>query len=289
MTRTDVDRVGEVLYEAFKAGALKHGYAPRMQSAQEGKAWAWAMLHHGPNELLVAEVENRVVGLMCLNPRGNHGGIGPLAIDPHFEGKGLARELMQAIIKKAERLQSIRGLQEAFNPASFALLTALDFVAGAIVVDLFRDARIAEELDLCSSVTESMPGDLDAIHAYDTPRSKFDRQTDLAYYAKRGKTLVYREQSEIRGYLACLPGPESVQLGPLVAEGDDEAKSLFRYALTVYKERSFRTCVLARDGVLVKALMSLGFKVYCLDVMVVRGSWRPGEYVEAFGRFPEGT
>jgi GNAT superfamily N-acetyltransferase len=284
-----VDRVGEVLYEAFKTGALKHGYAPRMQSAQEGKAWAWAMLHRGPNEILVAEEGNRVVGLICLNPRGSHGGVGPLAVDPRSEGKGLASELTQAIIKKAESLQSIRCILEAFNPVSFALFTTLDFVAAASTVDLFLDGGTKEDLDLCGSVTESMPGDLDTVHAYDIPRSKFDRRPDLAYYAKRGKILVYRKQSQIRGYLACLPGPESVQLGPLVAEGNDEAESLFRYALTLYKQRSSRTCVLARNGAILKALMSLRFKVYCLGIMVVRGSWRPGEYVEAFGRFPEGT
>ena len=128
MARTDIIQVGKILYEAFNLGASKHGYVPRMSSIQEGTSWAWAMLCHGPSEILLAEVENRIVGICCLNPRGDHGGMGPLAIDPHFQGKGIARELMHAVIRRAESLQSIRALQEAFNPASFSLLYSLDFV-----------------------------------------------------------------------------------------------------------------------------------------------------------------
>jgi len=46
---------------------------------------------------------------------------------------------------------------------------------------------------------------------------------------------------------------------------------------------------MARDQVLVRTLQNLGFKLYCLNMLMVRGTWRPGRYVEAFGRFPEGV
>jgi GNAT superfamily N-acetyltransferase len=289
MARTDIIQVGKILYEAFNLGASKHGYVPRMSSIQEGTSWAWAMLCHGPSEILLAEVENRIVGICCLNPRGDHGGMGPLAIDPHFQGKGIARELMHAVIRRAESLQSIRALQEAFNPASFSLLYSLDFVPVATILDLFLNGGVERKLDLCSDVSELTAKDLDAVSTYDTPRSRLDRRTDFSYYVKWGKVFIYRYQSQIRGFLACLPGSGSVQFGPMVAEGEKEAEYLFRHALAVFKERSCRTCVMARDSLLVKALMRFGFKVYCIGILVVRGSWRPSQYVEAFGRFPEGA
>ena len=130
---------------------------------------------------------------------------------------------------------------------------------------------------------------LDEIYLYDSPRSKLDRRGDIAYYANWGKIFVYRHQSEIRGYLACLPGSESVQLGPLLAEGEEEAKRLFLHAATVFKKRHCQTRVMTRDSILVKALKVLGFKIYSIDLLMVRGPWRPTQYIEAFGVFPEGA
>lgn len=289
MNKADLGRVGEILFESFNAGASKHGYAPRMQSAQEGTSWAWAMLRHGPSEILIAEVEDRVAGICCLNPRGLHGGIGPVAVDPAFQGRGIGGDLMNALLKKADGLQSVRLFQEAFNPASFFLYYSRKFLPVADLLDLFSVAGEGNKADLCSNVSELTVNDLDAVCQYDVPRSKFDRRTDLVYYSKWGKVFIYRSQSEVRGFLACLSGARSVQLGPLVAESEVEAASLFQHAIGVFSGRPCQTRVMARDQVLVRALYDLGFKLYCLNMLMVRGSWRPGRNVEAFGRFPEGA
>ncbi len=290
MTKADIDRVGEIFHEAFNKNALKYGYAPQIQSVNEGKSWAWAMLHHGPCVRLVAEVGDRVVGIICLNPRGENGGHGPLAIDPYSQGGGVGRELMNACFKRVEGLQSTRCIQEAYNPETFSFLYSFKYMPVATLMDLILDKGVERNPDLCSSVNELSANDLDELCAYDFPRSKFDRRTDLRYFSRWGKIFVYRSHSHIKGYLACLPGPRGVQLGPLLAEGEEEAEFLFRQALETFKKRSCRTRVMARDFMLVKALQELGFKLYCIDILMVRGpSWRPSQYVEAFGIFPEGV
>lgn len=289
MTRTDLDRAGAILFDAFNRGALKHGYVPRMQSMQEGTSWAWAMLRHGPNEVLVAEVEDRLAGLCCLNPRGVHGGIGPVAVDPAFQGQGIGGQLMNALLKRAESLQSVRLFQESFNTASFSLYYSRDFIPVSDLLDVYVNPGEQKKAGPCDKVSELTTEDIDSVSAYDVPRSKFDRRTDLAYYGKWGKVFVYRHRSGIRGFLACLAGSRSVQLGPLVAEGEEEAALLFQHAMGVFSGRPCQTRVMAKDQVLVKTLQNLGFKLYCLNMLMVRGSWRPGRYVEAFGRFPEGA
>lgn len=289
MTRADLPRVGEVLFEAFNSGAAKHGYAPRMQSVQEGISWAWAILRHAPVEPLIAEMEGRAVGICCLNPRGGLGGVGPVAVDPAFQGLGIGRQLMKELLERAEGLQSVRLFQEAFNPASFSLYYSLNFMPVADMLDLFLTADESGTREHCSMVHELAPEDLDAVTTYDTPRSKLERRTDFAYYTKWGKVFVYRQDSRMRGFLACLPGAQSVQFGPLVAEGEEEARCLYQHAAKVFGERPSQTRVMARDHLLVGALMDLGFTLYCLNILMVRGSWLPGPYVEAFGRFPEGA
>jgi ribosomal protein S18 acetylase RimI-like enzyme len=289
MTRADLDRVGEILFNAYNANASKHGYVPRLQSVQEGTSWAWAMLRHSPAEILIAEVEGRPVGICCLNARGDHGGVGPVAVDPSYQGWGIGRQLMNALLKRADGLQSVRLFQEAFNPASFSLYYSLNFMPVTELLDLFLNTGVRKGMEPSCSVTELTVNELDAVSAYNIPRSKLDRRKDLEYYFKWGKVFVCRDQSQIRGFLACLPGSRMVQLGPMIAEGEEEARCLFYHAVAFFKERPCQTRVMTRDSVLVKALESLGFKLYCLNILMVRGSWRPGQYVEAFGGFPEGV
>lgn len=289
MMKKDTDRVGELLFESFNTVASKYGYAQKMKRAESGTSWAWALLHHGSNEVLIAEAENRVAGICCLNPRGNLGGVGPVAVDPSFQGYGIGLQLMQTLLQKAENLQSLRLIQEAFNPGSFSFYYNFDFLPVENLLDLCREKDVEQHTELCANVSEATAHDFAAIMEYDIPRSKSDRSADIAYFARWGKVFVYRNQAEICGYLVCLPGSESVQLGPLLADGEQEAVSLFQHAVAAFKNKRCQTRIMARNNVLVKALTGLGFKIYCIDTLMVRGPWRPGNYVEALGIFPEGV
>lgn len=289
MTRSDVDRVGEILFDAFSGVAAKYGYPPVMHALQEAKAWAWAMSRYVSSEGIVAEVDGRVAGVVFLNKRGDVGGGGPMAIDPDFQGKTIAPQLMTAFLEKAKNLSSIRIVQEAFNPTSFSFQYAYNFMPVAELLDLVLNGSARQNPELHGNVSELTAQDLDEVCTYDMPRSHFDRRTDLTYYLRWGKVLVYRDAAEIRGYLACLPGIAAVQLGPLLAEGEDVAENLFTHALALFKGRPCRTRVMARDGRFARALMKQGFRLYCVSLLMVRGTWRPGQYIEAFGRFPEGV
>jgi N-acetylglutamate synthase-like GNAT family acetyltransferase len=288
IARSDLDRVGEILFEAFSVAATQRGYAPRIDNVKEGVSWAWAVLRHGPNDVIIAEIDNYIVGVCCLNKRGMNGGVGPVAVDPKYHGNGIGHQLMTALIRKAEDLKSVRLFQEAFNPASFSLYYSLDFMPVAELLDLSVAREERQETVLCSNVQELKETDLDDICMYDHPRSTMDRRPDLAYYSKWGKVFIYRDGSQISGYLACLPGLQSVQLGPLVSDNEEYARDLFGHAMSVYSDHSFQTRVMARDRMLVRALKDVGFKLYCVDLLMVRGEWRPDKYIEAFGRFPEG-
>ncbi len=290
MTKDDTERVGEILHDAFTGVATKYGYAPVMQSVQEGKSWAWAMFHYGSSEGIVAEEDGRVVGVVFLNKRGEHGGAGPMGIDPHFQGTTIAAKLMDALMEKGKCLSSLRAVQEAFNIRSFSLMYAYNFLPVTEVLDLYLNGNSKQPPDQRhSTIYELTAKDIDEICEYDLPRSQFDRRVDIAYFVRWGKVLVYRDQRGIRGFLACLPSAGSVQLGPLLTEGEEEAGSLFRYAVAVFKGKTCRTRVMARDSTLAHSLLKMGFRLYCLNLLMIKGAWRPGKYIEAFGRFPEGV
>ena len=288
MIKGDIERVGEIIYEGFQALGLKYGYHSNIENVDEGKLLAWALFHHGPAERLVAEVDNRVVGTTCLSIRGNFGGLGPTVVDPNSEARGVGSKLIDSVIKRDERVKEVRTIIEAFNPAVFSLLYfKLNFVPVCDLLDVYLSKSGQLQLNSCENVSQISSDELDEICMYDRTRSKLDRRPDLKYYINWGKVLVYREKAKIKGFLACLPGPRWVQLGPLVAEGEAEAECLFQHALAVYNGKSFRSRVMIKDNGFVKALKDFGFKIYCINLVMVRGSWRPNKYVEAFGIFPE--
>ena len=196
---------------------------------------------------------------------------------------------MRAVFERVEGLPTTRCVQEAFNPAAFSFVYSFGYKPVATLLDLFSEGGTEHELPLDDAVRQMDAGSMDELCVYDAARSGLNRRSDFAYYARWGKIFVYRPGSEIRGFLVGLPGSAWVQLGPLVAEREEEAEALFRHAVAVFPRRGFRTRVMARDRSLVQTLLSLSFKTYCIDLLMVRGLWQPGRCVEAFGIFPEGT
>jgi hypothetical protein len=288
MAKEDINRVGEIIYEAFNSVAIKYGYISNVNSVEEGSRLAWTLFHHGPCERLVAEVEGRVVGSACLSIRGDFAGLGPAVVDPYCQDKAMGKELISGVLKKAENLKSIRTFTESFNPAAFSLYYfSSNFMPVADVLDLFHNGIAQNLTDQSCNVSQTTMKDIEEIYIYDYPRSKLDRRPDIRFYINWGKVLAFRHQQKIRGFLVCLPGPRWVQLGPLVAEGEEEAECLFRYALMFYKGKNFRSRIMAKDYKLAKALKGVGFRIYCMNNLLVRGKWRPSKFIEAFGIFPE--
>lgn len=293
MTEEDIPQVGDLLYRSFNNVAAQHGFPQKIRNPETGKVWAWNIMRYGSSVRLVAEIEGKVAGISCLNPRGILGGVGPTAVDPDYL-QGLRRQpightLIQEIFKQGEKLQSIRGFQEAFNTATFYMSYQIGFVPVEPLLHLSFSRRVRDKT-IPSRVTEASINDLEELLTYDLPRSTLQRREDLIFYMRWGHIFLYRsESSELQGFLACLPGTEHVQLGPLVADGQDPAIDLFQKALLAFEKKTLRTRTMSRDTRLNKTLLNWGFKLESVDLLIVRGIWRPGEAVEAFGLFPEGV
>ena len=289
MIEADVDQVGSILFRAFNEVSAKHGYEQRLHSETVGKTWGWKMLHSRQSQLLVAELGGRVVGICCLNPRGPVGNLGPVAVDPDYQGNAIGSELVHSLLKNADGLESVRVIQESFNRASFCLYYLNDFLPVASVLELSLNQNSEQAAGIETHIRELAGKDLEEVCSYDYSRSNFDRKVDLAYYLRWGKVFAYRKDEQIHGFMASLPGPEFVQLGPMLSEGEAEAVSLFRHALEFFKGRKVRTRVMAKDHALVGTLIKLGFKLHSVNNLMVRGPWRPPAYAQAIGIFPDGA
>jgi len=288
MNKTDIPAVGTVLYNAFNTVAARYGHAPKFKDLKEGASWAWALLHHQPVRVFIAECEGRIAGLCCLNPRGAMGGVGPVAVDPAYQGRKIGTSLMTALLHHAQPIDNLRLVQEAYNTASFSLYYGLGFKPVACLLELSHSGDKAPPFETPASIKQLTIDDIDRLQHYDQPKSRSNRYVDFRYYLRWGKVFAFKNSTSYQGYLACLPGKNGVTLGPLLAESDHEAGALYQHALTAYRGKALRTRLMANELPLIEKLKACGFTLNAINNLMVRGKWRPGPFVEGFGLFPEG-
>jgi len=78
---------------------------------------------------VLAEEDHRIVGLIFIDLRTRIGGVGPLAVDPEAQNRGLGKALMHAAMEVAvhEKTEGIRLVRAAYHNCSLALYTKLGF------------------------------------------------------------------------------------------------------------------------------------------------------------------
>ena len=146
-------------------------------------------------------------------------GLGPITVDPAYQGKGVGRTLMQDVIDYARRhnIEQVRLMQDAFNVDSFSLYASLGFDVKEPVA-FMRAAPLAEA---GNSVRPIIEPDLPAIEELSERVYKNSRRNEVAAAAHYGFAALLRErQGRVTGYL--LPG----QFGYGVAETEEDALAL---------------------------------------------------------------
>lgn len=288
MTIDDLHGAGEILYKSFNTVAARYGYRPKFANPRQAMGWAWSLFRHRPVEVFIGEWKGRMIGLCCLNPRGMIAGVGPVAVDPEYQAMHFGRRLMTTLIDHSNGARSLRLVQEAYNPASFALYHALGFMPVTCLPELFHPGDASGPTAPSREVIQLGIEDLPGLLAYDQPRSKSDRRVDFTYYLQWGKIFAYGDRVRMRGFLVCLPSPGLVTLGPMLSDTEYEAVALFRHAMQIYRGNALRARVMARDFMMIEDLKTWGFKLSSINNVMVKGDWRPGVCIECFGMFPEG-
>jgi len=145
--------------------------------------------------------DGRLVGSNFLSLMDPVAGVGPITVDPSYQGQGLGRTLMQ----------------DSFNVASLSLYASLGFDVKEPVA--FMQAAPLAEAD--NSVRAIAEPDLPAIEELSERIYKNSRRNEVASAAPYGFAALLRErQGRITGYL--LPGI----FGHGVAETEEDALAL---------------------------------------------------------------
>ena len=122
----DRDDCAQIVYEAFKAIADRHGFPPDFASVEAAGQLIDAWLAHPDVWGIVAQRDGRVVGSNFLEMRTPVAGVGPITVDPREQSRGVGRQLMGAVLERGEG-KPIRLVQDSFNAASLSLYARLGF------------------------------------------------------------------------------------------------------------------------------------------------------------------
>jgi GNAT superfamily N-acetyltransferase len=128
-TSSDAVAIGQIMHDAFKAIADRHGFPPDFPSPEVATGIAAMLLSHPRFYAVAAERDGKIVGSNFLDLRGAIGGIGPITIDPAAQDHGAGKQLMDDVLDMAarERLAGVRLLQAAYHNRSLCLYTKLGF------------------------------------------------------------------------------------------------------------------------------------------------------------------
>ena len=120
-TLADAETCGRILYEAFKGIAEYHRFPAEYTSARASTALATFFIRHAAVFCVVAEKDGRVIGVNFLDERDAICGLGPVAVDPTIQERGVGRRLMQAVIERGKDAPGIRLTQDAYNTLAMSL------------------------------------------------------------------------------------------------------------------------------------------------------------------------
>ncbi len=290
-------------FAAFQDVALRHGLTPAVGAVRDSRAYVRRLLEVDPGGGFVAEEAGRVVGHAWVHPRGPIATVGPLAVEPPLQRRGIGRALLAQCIQSAgPRATQVRLVQESFNTAALGLYLSAGFRIVAPVIEL---AAGPSELALgpgehaldAGAAASSMapppgvviriaePSDQARIVARDARPFGTARPRDVERHLRAGHGVVAERGTTLAGYALAAFGI----LGSAAAEDQALVVTLLATLARVPALRlgTLRVMVLGTDRALVDGLRALGFRLFRACHYMVRGGGTapPSGYVLMGGDF----
>ncbi|TMB00750.1 MAG: GNAT family N-acetyltransferase [Deltaproteobacteria bacterium] len=273
----DVEPAGDVNFVAFYRAALAHGLVPAVTTPADSRRYIRHLLEFDPLGGVVAEEDDRIVGVGWVHPRGAVATLGPIAVDPGAQGRGIGRRLLERAVELAGKgLPQVRLVQESFNAVSLGLYLRAGFRIVAPILELELGAGTAlvpPRAPAGAAVRPAAPADAPRLVARDARAFGAPRLQSIDLYLRRGRVLVAEDRGALAGYAMGIGFEGVAHLGSAAA---DDAEVLLCLAGTVASELAaqghrVRTMVPAADRRLVEGLMGFGFRVFRACHYMVRG------------------
>lgn len=257
--------------------ALVHWYESRLrQGAKFGDSHEPFLLFPevyealDPGEAVTARdtQTSEVLGVCFSHERETHVAIGIVATAPEAGGRGIAKQMMAAVLEKARSLgKPARLVSSLLNLDSFSLYTRLGFVPGAIFQDMLitvPEGGMPSPASTGSArVREARSDEVAHIADFEQLQQGIRREKDFAFFLqnKVGSWRVLVSESEdgsLNGFLAMSTHPSFSMIGPGVAADEETAAALLWRALDGLRGKTLVFLVPCAAANLVRTAYSWG-------------------------------
>jgi len=273
----DVERVGDLNFVAFYRVAVAHGLPPGVGTPAESRGYIRHLLALDPLGGTLAEEDGEVLGVSWVHARGPVATIGPLAVDPRAQGRGIGRRLLERAVELGGRgVPQVRLVHESYNAQALGLYLRAGFRVVAPLLDLELPAGVTPPEVATPRAVVLRPATADdraRLLARDARVFGAPRPQNVDVYLARGRALVAESGTALVGYAFGIGFRGAGYLGS--ASADDPAL-LLALVTAVAAELSgrgitVRTLVPAVDRRLVEGLAAMGFRVFRACQYMVRG------------------
>jgi predicted N-acetyltransferase YhbS len=288
----DAERAGEVNFLAFYDVALRHGQTPVVTTPADARSYVRHLLSFDPLGGLVAELDGGIVGMAWLHQRRPVATIGPVAVDPRVQGRGIGRLLIERCIEAAgPRIPQVRLVHESFNARSLGLYLRTGFrvVSPLVELELAPGVGVLGVGPSGARVRAAGAGDRARLVERDARAFGAPRPQSIDLYLRSGRALIAERGPALAGYAF------GIGIGPVAYLGSasaDDADVLLELLVALAIElrgehTALRTLIPANDRRLVEGLLGVGFRVFRACHYMVRGGGTapPSNYVLMNGDF----
>jgi len=210
-----------MFYEAFASIATRHNFPIEVPSP-EFAVWKVAqMLDHPGYWCAVAERGGEIVGSAFADLRSAIVGIGPVAVAPAEQDRGVGRLLMEAALERsrAAGAPGVRLVQTAYHYRSLALYAKLGFEIRE-TLSVLQGPPIGRAVP-ARQTRPATPADLDACDAVCRRVHGHDRSGEVRDAIGARTALVAEHDGRVTGYATGFSYVDHA-----VGETDDDLKAL---------------------------------------------------------------
>lgn len=204
-----VDDVGMMVYEAFRDIAERHNFEAAFSEPTLAQFIVRMLVQtEGYGTYLLSD-GGKPVACNFGDERDEIVGVGPVAVDVQQQGNGYGRQVMEAMLKRAQEagFRSVRLVQVAYNMQSFSLYHNLGFNVTDMLANL--RGRPGDGESPVDSVREYTAADIDACDELHRDVLGAGRRHDIELMANFAPPIVVERDGQLAGYLTRFPGAET--------------------------------------------------------------------------------
>jgi predicted N-acetyltransferase YhbS len=203
-TPADAESCGKICFEAFRTLADRHNFPSDFPAAEASINVLSMMFSHPSFFCIVAEQNGKAVGSNCLDERSSIAGVGPITIDPATQNRSIGRQLMQAVLTRAEqrKFAGVRLVQAAYHNRSVSLYAKLGFVVREPVACM--QGSTIHKTPPGYRVRPAQASDLAACNDLCVHVHGHDRRGELSDAIEDGSAVVAEREGQIKAYASSI-------------------------------------------------------------------------------------